>query len=161
VTLYCEAFRRRAVSVAIGRVVYALLPAAEPMPRERVAALARDILEHAESTLRTSLRAAVGSTVAGLRALPAARREGDQILLVLGSGLHPSKVASIEDVQARAILLRLRELAGLHPEIARGPLQEIVEHDAKKGTSYVPTLTAYLDAFGDIPIAAARVGVHP
>ena len=34
-------------------------------------------------------------------------------------------------------------------------------HDDKKGTSYLQTLQAYLDAFGDVPAAAARVGVHP
>ena len=161
VTLYCEAFRRRAVCVSIGRVVYALLPAPEPMPRERVAALAKDILEHADSTLGTSLQVAVGTTVPSLRDLPAARREVDQILLVLGSGLHHSRVASINDVQSPAILLQLRELAAQHPEIGRGALADVVAHDAKKGTTYLETLKAYLDAFGDIPLAAARVGVHP
>src|SRR5437764_10414134 len=50
VALYCEAFRRRAVCVSLGRMVYALLPAKEPMPRDRVTALARDVLEHAETT---------------------------------------------------------------------------------------------------------------
>jgi sugar diacid utilization regulator len=161
VALYCEAFRRQAVCVATGRTVYALLPATEPMPRDRVMALARDILEHAETTLGTTLRVAVGSTVGGLRDLPAARREVDQVLLVLGAGMHPSRVASIADVQSPAILLQLRELAAQHPEITRGSLEEIVAHDAKKGTSYLQTLRAYLDAFGDVPLASARVGVHP
>jgi len=161
VTLYCEAFRRRAVCVSIGRVVYALLPATEPMPRDRVTALAGDILEHAETTLGATLHVAVGTTVPSLRGLPAARREVDQILLVLGSGLHHSRVASIGDVQNPAILLQLRELAAAHPQITRGTLESIVANDQKKGTTYLSTLQAYLDAFGDVPLAAARVGVHP
>jgi GAF domain-containing protein len=161
VALYCEAFRRRAVCVSIGRTVYALLPAAEPMPRDRVKALARDILEQAETTLGTTLHVAVGSTASSLRDLPDARREVDQILVVLGSMRTESKVASIADVRSPAILLQLRELAMQHPEITRGSLEAIHAHDAKKGTNYLRTLQAYLDAFGDVPAAAARVGVHP
>ena len=118
-------------------------------------------MEHAETTLGTTLRVAVGPTVPSLRDLPAARREVDQILLVLHSGLYPEQVASIGDVQNPAILLQLRDLAAQHPEITRGTLEEIVEHDARKGTNYVQTLQAYLDAFGDVPMASARVGVHP
>src|SRR5204863_8039624 len=77
VALYCEAFRRRAVCVSIGRIVYALLPVPDPMTRETLKALARDILDHAETTISTSLRVAVGSTVPSLRDLPAGRREVD------------------------------------------------------------------------------------
>jgi sugar diacid utilization regulator len=161
VALYCEAFRRRAVCVSLGRTVYALLPATEPMPRDRVTALARDILEQAEVTLGTTLHVAVGSTVASLRDLPSARREVDQILVVLSTDPGRSKLAALADVQSPAILLQLRELAATNPEIARGSLQRIVAHDAKKGTGYLQTLEAYLDAFGDVPSAAARVGVHP
>jgi sugar diacid utilization regulator len=161
VALYGEAFRRRAVCVSIGRTVYALLPAAQPMPRERVTALARDILEQAEITLGITLHVAVGTTAAGLRDLPDARREVDQILMVLASRPDQSVVASIADVRSPAILLQLRELALQHPEITRGNLQAIAAHDARKGTSYLRTLQAYLDAFGDVPVAADRVGVHP
>jgi len=161
VALYCEAFRRRAVCVSMGRTVYALLPAPEPMPRDRVTALAGDILEQAEATLGTSLHVAVGPTVTNLRDLPAARREVDQILVVLGAWPERSTVATIADVRSAAILLQLRDLAAQHPEITRGTLEAIVAQDAKKGTNYLQTLEAYLDAFGDVPMAAARVGVHP
>ena len=162
VALYCEAFRRKAVCVAAGRIVYALLPAPEPMPRDRLRGLARDILEQAESTLDATLHVAVGSPVRSLRDLPGARREVDRILLVLGgSGPRDARVASIADVQSRAILLQLRDLAAAHPELMRGSLEEIVAQDQRKGTSYVQTLRAYLEAFGDVPLAAQRVGVHP
>jgi len=80
---------------------------------------------------------------------------------VLGSGLHGSRVAAIADVRSPAILLQLRGLAAQHPEIMRGGLEGIADHDARKGTSYLQTLQAYLDAFGDVPLASARVGVHP
>ena len=159
-TLYCEAFRRRAACVSIARTVYALLPAAEPIPRERVVALADEIREPAERTIRVPLRVAVGSTVADLRDLPRARREVDRVLLVLATDGR-SSVATIRDVQSQAILLDLRELAAEHPEILRGPLERIAAHDARKGTSYLRTLRIYFDAFGDVPVAAVGAGVHP
>ena len=59
------------------------------------------------------------------------------------------------------MLLELRDLCIEHPELARGKLEQIVMHDADHGTAYIETLRAYLDAFGDVPTASARILVHP
>jgi len=42
-----------------------------------------------------------------------------------------------------------------------GKLDSLAALDAKGQTQYLPTLRAYLDALGDIPAAAASMGVHP
>ncbi|MGH2784146.1 MAG: PucR family transcriptional regulator [Actinomycetota bacterium] len=161
VALYCEAFRRRAASVSIGRTVYAVLPVPTSMNAERLVVLAQEIVEHAESTLHATLRAAVGSIATGAHELPRARAEADRVLRVLAT--HPGErtVATIADVGSRAILLELHEIAREHPDITRGRLQTVAEHDAKHRTGYLETLEAYLDAFGDIRDAAERIGVHP
>ena len=161
VALYCEAFRRRAASVSIGSTVYAVLPVPTSMTTGRLVELAQKIVEHAESTLRTPLLAAVGSTVPGAHEIPRARAEADRVLRVLS--MHPGErvVATIADVGSGAILLELHEVAREHPDIMRGRLQAVAEHDAKHRTGYVETLGAYLDAFGDIRDAAERIGVHP
>jgi DNA-binding PucR family transcriptional regulator len=160
VALYCEAFRRRAACVSMGRTVYALLPAEKPMSAERVRQLATEILEHAETTLRTPLRAAVGSPVTHHRDIPRARREVDLVLRVLGANHDGPRLASIADVRSRATLVELRDLAAGRPELMEGGLHVILEHDRMKGTSYAATLHSYLDAFGDVPLAAARIGIH-
>ena len=160
VALYCEAFRRRAACVSVGRTVYAVVPAARDRRKEGVGKLARDILEHAESSLRTSLHAAIGPTVKRLRDLPAARVEVDRILQVLTSAGGDRKLASITDVRKEAIILELMEIAAEHPELLRGRLEDIAAHDAKHRTTYVETLRQYLDAFGFIPTAAQKLGVH-
>lgn len=161
VALYCEAFRRRAASVSIGRTVYAVLPVPASMNAERLVALAQEIVEHAESTLHATLRAAVGSIATGAHELPRARAEADRVLRVLAT--HPGEraVATIADVGSRAILLELHEVAREHPDITRGRLESVAGHDAKHRTGYLETLEAYLDAFGDIRNAAERIGVHP
>src|SRR5439155_2871258 len=70
VALYCEAFRRRAACVSIGRTVYALLPAPRSLAEDRIETLAQEIVEHASSTLHVPIRAAIGSTVTGARMVP-------------------------------------------------------------------------------------------
>ena len=67
----------------------------------------------------------------------------------------------MSDVRSVATLLELKELALRHPRLREGELQFLADHDRDKGTEYVPTLRAYLDAFGDVPRAAAAVNVHP
>jgi sugar diacid utilization regulator len=160
VALYCEAFRRRAACVSIGRTVYALLPSPSTSD-DRIESFAREIVDHAESTLHTPLLAAIGSPATSAHRVPHARAEADRVLRVLAADPGSRKVATINDVGSRAILLELHEVSRDHPEIARGRLQAIADHDAKHNTDYVKTLGAYLDAFGDIRAAAAKIDVHP
>ncbi|MCA1672409.1 MAG: helix-turn-helix domain-containing protein [Actinobacteria bacterium] len=54
-----------------------------------------------------------------------------------------------------------RTVYALLPVSLKGSVQELAEHDEQKNTAYLETLRAYLDAFGDIPTAAASVNVHP
>jgi sugar diacid utilization regulator len=161
VALYCEAFRRRAACAAIGRTVYALVPVPEARADERIDALTSEIVEHAESTLRTTITAAIGATVDGPHEVPRSRAEADRVLRVLATTPGSRKVARIADVGSGAVLLALYELARRNPEVVRGPLHALATHDAEHGTDYVETLSAYLDAFGDTPLAAQRIGVHP
>jgi sugar diacid utilization regulator len=161
VALYCEAFRRRAACVSIGRTVYALLPVPRSVAEDRIEALAAEVVEHASSTLRTPILAAIGSPVTGARQIPRARAEADRVLRVLAADPGDVKVATIADVGSRAVLLELHEVTRDHPDIARGQLQAVAAHDAKHNTDYQKTLAAYLDSFGDIRAAATRIGVHP
>ncbi|WP_371781658.1 helix-turn-helix domain-containing protein [Streptosporangium subroseum] len=67
-------------------------------------------------------------------------------------------------MRARATIERLRGLLREHPEfhgLSEGRLAALATQDAEKGTSWVATVRAYLDAFGDVAVAADRVGVHP
>ncbi|TMK22641.1 MAG: PucR family transcriptional regulator [Actinobacteria bacterium] len=161
VALYCEAFRRRAACVSIARTVYALLPAPRSLAEDRIETLAQEIVEHASSTLHVPIRAAIGSTVTGARMVPRARAEADRVLRVLAAGPGSPTVATIADVGSRAVLLELHEVTRDHPDLARGQVQAVVAYDAEHGTDDRTTLQAYLDAFGDIRTASARIGVHP
>ncbi len=160
VAMYSEAFRLGAACVALGRRVYAVLPQTREVEQSRMRKLAREILDHAESTLRVPLRGAISLRARGIAEIPEARVEVDRILRVLAVTPQDVRVASIEDVQSKAILLELGDLATQHTDLVHGPVQELAKHDSEKGTHYLETLSAYLEAFGDIPTAAHRLGIH-
>src|SRR5436190_22307721 len=161
VAVYCESYRRRAACVTIGARVYALVPhsgaAAELRP------LAESIVERANEALRVSLKAGLGSTVRSLGDVPESRRDADVVVDVLrkSSRQHARSVAHIDDVSSHAVLHHLSELARDRPDLMAGRVSELAAQDADKGTSWVSTLRAYLDAFGDVAVAAQRVNVHP
>ena len=58
-------------------------------------------------------------------------------------------------------MMRLRELAATEPDLLKGRIEVLREHDRSGRGDYVETLRAYLDAFGDVATAAARLDVHP
>ncbi len=161
VATYSEAFRLQAASVAIGRTVFCLLPVTKHIRDDRVKQIAREIQEHATTTLGLPIHAAVSSTVTEVRDVAGASREVDRILRVLSETDGNMALASIEDVRSRVTLLTLRDLARDHPDLLRGRVQVIAEHDAQKNTTYLATLRAYLASFGDVPAAAATINVHP
>ena len=160
VAMYSEAFRLGAACVALGRRVYAVLPLARDVQEQRMRRLASEILEHAESTAHAGLRAAISLRAQGVAEIPGARLEVDRILRVLSLSPQRRGVASIEDVQSKVILLELGDLATQHADLMNGPVQRLSFHDREKGTQYLSTLSAYLEAFGDIPTAADRLGIH-
>ncbi len=160
VATYSEAFRLRAASVAIGRTVYALLPVNSGMAAKSIMRIARDIHSHVQAAIDAPISAAVSSTVASFRHVPIACHEAERVLRVLASGRSRRRIASIDDVRNHVTLLALQDLVADHPDLLKGPIQEVVDHDASKQTSYLQTLRAYMDAFGDIPTAATNLGVH-
>jgi hypothetical protein len=168
VSLHCEAHYGRHGCVLIDGTVYALLPG-HPAGRSH-RDLVADIAGRAQRALRVPVRAGLGAQVTGLRSAAASREDADLVLRVLADGPGSSSgpltsgeplVASIEDVRASATLAELaRALADL-PRLREGAGPAIRAHDAEHGTAYAGTVLAYLDAGGDVAVAAQRLNVHP
>ena len=160
VATYSEAFRLQAAAVAIGRTVYCLLPVTKQMQGQRVRQMTKEIQDHAVVTLGVPVNAALSSVVTEVRDVADASREVERVLRVLSKGPTPGRLASIDEVRSGVTLLTLRELAHEHPDLAKGIVETIAEHDDQKKTTYLQTLRAFLDAFGDVPAAAAAINVH-
>jgi PucR-like helix-turn-helix protein/diguanylate cyclase with GGDEF domain len=161
ITLYCESYRRQAAVVALGAVVYVLVPSADDSDRSRLPALAAGMCERVADALKVEARAGVGRTVAGIHELLASRREADRVLRALAASPHVGPAATADAVRSRLVLQYLQEEAAGEATLRGGKLDQLVEHDARRGTEYIATLRAFFDALGDMPAAAAGQGVHP
>lgn len=161
VSLYCEAYRRRAAQVAIGRTIYALLPLDRAPSLEGVHRLVHGVLQRSSDVLSVEVLVGIGSVVPSLREVPRSRGEADQVLRVLSATTPERRVATIDDVRAQVLLLQLRDYVASNPDLLAGRLDVLVQHDEENDGSYVETLHAYLDHFGDVPGAARSLDVHP
>lgn len=159
-SLSFEAYRRRAAVVAMRGTVYVLLP--DPTPDlDRLAGHIESIVARAGQALRVEFRAGIGSTVPGLAQAAQSRHEAELAAKALVGDRRGRVVGHIGAVRSRVVLDRLRELAEQLPELRIGKLQLLEEQDRQQGIPYTETVRAYLDAFGDITLAAQSLNVHP
>jgi hypothetical protein len=161
VTLYCESYRRQVAVVALGAVVYLLVPHADDDDRARLPTLASGICERVAEALKIEVRAGVGRTVASIGELLVSKREADRVLRALAVSPGVGAVATADTLRSRVVLQYLQEHAATEPTLQTGKLDVLLEHDRTRGTEYVATLRAFFDALGDMPAAATAHGVHP
>ena|SRR5262245_4125522 len=161
VNLHCEAYRKSAACAAVGRVMYVVLVDPGPPDRTALRAFAAQMAERISATLPNDLRVGVGSTSFRLADLLTSRRDADRTLRALAENPGGGAVATIEEVRASTILAELTDIASREPRLLAGKLDILRSADREHQTSYVATLRAYLDAFGDIPTAAKLICIHP
>ena len=161
VGFYCEVFRRSSAAVALGENVYVLLQGERTISADRLVRLAEEIRTHAETRLGVSLLAGIGSPVENVHDVPRVRREVENVLTVLATDAKGRTVATVEDVRTEVVILELCDASAGRPGLMRGKLERVLAYDSTQGTDYTVTLRAYLDAFGDVGAAAARIAIHP
>jgi DNA-binding PucR family transcriptional regulator len=163
-SLHLSVSHRRAATALIGGVVYAVLPTTADRDASRRAArgAAEGFLARVERQLRDELLVSIGGQAQDVSAVPRSRRDADRVLLVLRGfeGDAAREIGEVDELQMQVLLLRLAQLAEEDPASLEGPLATMVDHDAQHGTHFVETLRAYLDAFGDVAVAARSLGIH-
>ena len=90
--------------------------------------------------------------------LPRSREDADRVLRVLRRRRTTRRIARLSDVHAEALLLDLADAEG---RALSGPVDRLAAYDLEHRTGLVETLSAWLDAFGDVIAAAETVHVHP
>ncbi|MDR2323102.1 PucR family transcriptional regulator [Microbacterium sp. NPDC089698] len=150
----------RSVSGLVGDVAYGVLPLASAGDADdegdSAVRVATEFLTRMRSALRPLI--GVGMVVAETALLPRSRASADRALRVLRAGIVDRQVARLDEVHAEALLL---ELSGPARDIPSGPLARLLAYDETHGSSLTETLEAWLDAFGDVGVAAAAKFVHP
>lgn len=151
----------RAASALIGGTVYAILPV--PAGREdadhRAMRVATEFLERTGEGPRCAI--GVGRIAPTVTDLAQSRLDADRAFRVVRSGQVSGRIARISGVYAAALLLELSDIVAAEAEPPSGPLTELLRYDAKHQAQLVRSLTAWLDAFGDVKAAATAVHVHP
>jgi len=151
----------RSAVAPIGDVVYAVvgIRADHGDADLRASRVASDFLGRLGST--REVRVGVGTVAEDVQSIPASRVNADRALRVLQHSPHREPVALFTTVQVDALLVELGDLARARGDQPTGPVRLLIDHDREKGTQLVETLRAWLDAFGDVSIAAARIYTHP
>lgn len=153
-------YPRSAVAM-IGDVVYAVagVRAEQPDADLRAARVATDFLGRLGSA--ADVLVAVGAIAEDGAALPLSRQSADRALRVLRNGRRQGSVVLFTAVQMEALLVEVADLARARGERPTGPVSLLIEHDRERGTHLVETLKSWLDSFGDVATASARVFTHP
>lgn len=106
------------------------------------------------------IRVACGPVVPTLHAVAGSTTAVDEVLRCLAANPDRGPVATREDVRALVsvenVLTALAEVPGLWT----GPVERLLDYDARRGTDYADTLRAWLDGFGDSASVAAALKVH-
>ncbi|TYB65299.1 PucR family transcriptional regulator [Nonomuraea sp. PA05] len=163
--LHVAAIHPKAAAALIGSVAYAVLPLPPGGGDEEARAL-----RVAESFLarvgpRHAANIGVGRPALNLSQVARSRADADRALRVLrtrgAAGGVAGRAAGYSAVHFESLLLQVADVAAAEEQAPSGPYQRLLDHDAEHGTGLAATLEAYLDAFGDVGVAAARVHVHP
>lgn len=162
VDLYCQSYRWRAATTAVGHTIYCLLAFGADRATADVTALAHGLADNARRTMRSPMHAAVSDRRPDLTAAPELRDQVDGVLDVLArpaGGEHA--VRRFADAVPQILLDRFGGLMRAHPYARYHKLEVLRRHDELHGTEHIRTLRVYLGAFGTVRTAAARLGLHP
>lgn len=160
--LHLSAVQGGAAVAQLGGVAYGIVPvlAGRDDADKQVADIARDFLKRTGS--RVPALVGLGRVVSDAAGLTRSRADADRALRVLRSWGSSPRVARATDVHTESLLLELRDLAGAEEApMTTGPIARLLDYDCAHGGVLIPTLQAWLDAFGDVIAAAAAVRVHP
>ncbi|MFE4502167.1 PucR family transcriptional regulator [Rhodococcus sp. NPDC056743] len=121
--------------------------------------VASDFLDRTGASADTII--GIGRLVTRPSQLSRSKRDAEHALEVLLAGRALGSVATFSSVHVDAILLAIASESAAEGFSDLGPIEAIASHDAAHSTSFVDTLDAWLNAFGDVGDAAASLHVHP
>ncbi|MEV0390973.1 helix-turn-helix domain-containing protein [Nonomuraea sp. NPDC050643] len=157
--LHVAAIHPKAAAALIGSIAYAVLPLHSVGDEEaRAVRVAESFL--ARVGPRHAANIGVGRLAANLSQVARSRADADRALRVLRARDTIGQAADYPAVHFESLLLQVADVAAAEEQTPTGPYQRLLDHDAEHGTELAATLRAYLDAFGDVNAAAARVHVH-
>jgi DNA-binding PucR family transcriptional regulator len=161
-SLQFEMLDDRSTAVDLDGVVLVIVPESARVTARRVREVVADVVQRASHALKSDVYAGIGSAVVG-GGLAMSRWEAEETLASLLDDRRASsmsQVATIAEMQSDVVMRRVRERLADDPLCRTPHLDLLARHDAEHHTNHLATLGAYLDSFGDVSSAAARLDVH-
>jgi hypothetical protein len=140
--------------------LYAVLPVPKPSSRESITALISRVVCQIRNDSGIEVAAALGRTVGNLSQISESRAEADLVLPILTKRAR-AEVGELGDVRNELVLVRLRELVKDDVGLLTGRVDALTALESHHEVGYVASVRAFLDAFGDVGVAAGRLFVHP
>ena len=144
---------------ALGGVYWAIVPAGKATGDWLVKNAGVALSQLARMGVRAN--AAIGPLAAAPDLVPSTKRTVEDLLAVAQSSGVTGQVLTPESNWAQLVLVaacrELREGAA----VPRGPIDALIEHDKRHEADLLATLEIFLDSFGSVSAAAARLFLHP
>ena len=158
--MYFSAYRHRVLTaVSRGRLYVIACDTASSAMDIKVA---RDLVARAASALRLDVQAVVGPTVPTLDLAGESREHADRALRALSrSSSKGSQVYDVAELLPSVQMLHLAEMVPAITGFGHGAVPRLREYDDEHHTALAATLATWLDAFGDVRVAAKDLHVHP
>ena len=154
---YLAVFRPDAAITTTPRTVYVLLPGGES---DAVLRLVNSALTAIHIAFKDQVCAAIAHTSTQPADLPNMRREIDDILRVTTLNSDLPTVAKLDDVHARVLLAHVADELMREPGLKHPGIEAMLAYDLENKTYYADSVTAWLDAVGDIALAAESLFIH-
>ncbi len=145
------------------QVTYAVLLWPKKVDDAEARAHCRKIAEGFQnrSGLREKITLAISETVGDPHQIRLAKSQVDRILTVQRENTKAPSIAFFEDVQLTYALTQLRRILRQDGTVLGGHIPLLEDHDRQNKTDFVSTLRCYLDSFGDVNSASAKIHLHP
>lgn len=159
--VHLSAVHPKSAAALIGGVAYGLVPVsgAGDDGEDRARRISQEFLDRVGE--RRSAVVGIGPIAGDVAALAHSRSCVDRVIGVLRDARGSRRVAALSDVHVEALVLEMRDIVAARGDHAEGALVRLGAYDAHHHTNLVETLQAWLEAFGDVILAAERLFVHP
>lgn len=139
-------------------IYWALVPTQSGTSERLVSSAARAL--HQLTSMGVNANAAVGGAGESADHIPAIAKIVGDLLSVASSSATTGRVLDPESNWAELTLVAAQRALS-RSALPHGPLQALWDHDVKHDTEFIKTLATFLEDFGSISAASARLYLHP
>lgn len=150
VSVYAAAYRKQALVIPACGLLYVLLPTPSG---EAPMGWVRELVTVLRTHFGTPVQGSVAGVAPRMREVPGLKKHGSRVLEVIADTPERA-VAAYEEVRSSVVLRELFESLAQRPDLRDNRLSTLNEEQRQ-------SLSAYLDAFGDVSSAAGGLHVHP